>query len=442
MSELQKKFIGKYKNTKHYVGSLIQTAKAGYPAKKLHVVGVTGTDGKTTTAHLIYEILKKSGVRAALVSTIGAWIGDEFQDTGFHTTTPDASVLQPFFKKLTEKGIEYVVLEATSHGLDQHRTLGANFEIGVVTNVTHEHLDYHKTFEKYRQAKSKLFRGVKVAVINKDDNSFEFFKKRTATGARTISYATNKPADLRAINIQERPSGLVFQIAEDGVAHQIKTTLSGRYNVANITGAAGAARALGISWEKIQAGVNSFRGISGRMEVIKSKPYMVIVDFAHTPNALENLLSTLKNRLAKNGRLISVFGCAGERDQLKRPIMGAVSARIANISIFTAEDPRSESLEGILEKMAEGARGAKAAEREGNHIKIGEKKHVFIKEPDRGRAIDLAVKIARAGDIITICGKGHEKSLAIGGKEYPWSDQETARSAIAKTAKKRSRYLV
>jgi UDP-N-acetylmuramoyl-L-alanyl-D-glutamate--2,6-diaminopimelate ligase len=437
MSGLKNKIIGKYKNTRHYVNSLIEVAKAGYPTKKLHVIGITGTDGKTTTSHLVYEILKKAGMKVALVSTIGAWIGEEFQDTGFHITTPDAKVLQPFFKKLTEEGIEYVVLEATSHGLDQHRTLGANFEVGVLTNVTHEHLDYHKTFERYRNAKSKLFRGVKVGVINKDDNSFEFFKKTTPRGARTISYAIDKPADLRGINIQERPSGLHFQIAEDAVAHEIKTTLPGKYNAANILGAAGAARALGINWETIQTAIKDFRGIPGRMEIIKSKPYTVIVDFAHTPNALENLLLTLKNKLPKNGRLITVFGCAGERDRLKRPLMGAVSARLANISIFTAEDPRSESLDVIVGKMAEGASGEKAVERTANQIKLSEKKHVFIKEPDRKEAISLAVKIARNGDVIAICGKGHEKSLAIGGTEHPWSDQETARSAILEVGKKR-----
>ncbi len=434
MSNIKKRIVSRYKNSRHFLSSLLETQKAGYPAKELVVIGVTGTDGKTTTAHLIYEILLCAKYKVALISTVGAYLpkglalsehseSNGFVDTGLHTTTPDAKTLQPLLKRFKEQGITHVVLEVTSHGLDQHRVLGANFYAGVLTNVTHEHLDYHKTFENYRKAKSKLFRGVQVAVLNKDDESFEFFKATSPNNARVVSYSTKGLADVKALNILNRPSGLVFSATDNGVGYKITTPLQGTYNASNILAAIGVARNLGVDWKTIQKAVSSFSGIPGRMEYVKTRPFSVIVDFAHTPNALEKLLTTLSERKSAKARLIAVFGCAGERDRAKRPMMGEISKKLADISIFTAEDPRTEDLNKILSKMLEGAK------------RVRNTKHKVLRIPDRGAAIERAIKLARKGDIVVICGKGHERSMAYGLEEIPWSDQEASKKILLKFKK-------
>lgn len=415
--------VARYKNSRHFLTSLLETSKAGYPAKELTVIGVTGTDGKTTTAHLIYEILRTAKFRAALVSTVGAWDPKGFVDTGLHTTTPDAKTLQPLLKKFKEQGITHVVLEVTSHGLDQHRVLGANFYAGVLTNVTHEHLDYHKTFANYKKAKAKLFRGVKLAVLNKDDESFEYFKKSAPKLAKIVSYSTSGLADVKALNIINRPSGLVFSATDNGVGYKIITTLQGSYNASNILAAIGVARNLGVDWKTVQIAVSGFSGIPGRMEYVKTRPFSAIVDFAHTPNAMEKLLTTLSERKNARARLITVFGCAGERDRAKRPMMGEISKRLADISIFTAEDPRTEDLGKILSKMLEGAK------------RVRNTKHKVLRITDRGEAIEKAIKLAKKGDIVVICGKGHERSMAFGKTEIPWSDQEAAKKSLSKLKK-------
>ena len=342
-------------------------------------------------------------------------------------------------KKFLDAGVTCVVLEVTSHGLDQHRVLGCNFYSGVLTNVSHEHLDYHKTFENYRQAKAMLFRGVKLAVLNKDDKSYEFFKRITFKKARVVSYSTLGLASVKATNITEKSTLLTFLASDNGVGYQIKTPLIGRYNVSNILASIGLTRALGVDWKTIQKVLSQFSGISGRMEYIKTRPYSVIVDFAHTPNALNQLLTTLQTKLPPKGRLITVFGCAGERDRSKRPLMGGISGKLADISIFTAEDPRSEDVNEIIMQMVKGARGAKTTEVKQvsylDHLEGGTDSppkdgHVFVREPDRGKAIGLAIKTAKSGDIVVICGKGHEKSMAFGKTEIPWSDQDAAQKAL------------
>ena len=413
-----KLLVGKYKNTKHYLTSVKETLKAGYPARRLKVIGVTGTDGKTTTCHLIYDLLKNSGKKVALLSTVAAYIGDEVIDTGFHTTTPDAKLLQPLIKKVADSGMEYLVLETTSHGLDQHRVLGANFMMGVLTNVTHEHLDYHKTFEAYRKAKAKLFKNLKYAVLNKDDASFEYFKSVLSQRTKLTTYSLGDKSTLTAKNIKITPSGMEFVAAEAGKSYKIKTSLLGKYNVSNILAAAGAARVIDLKWGDITAALAHFKGVVGRMEVIESKkPFTTIVDFAHTPNSLENLLKTLTEIKPKDSKLIAVFGCAGKRDALKRPVMGEISARLADVSVFTAEDPRDEDVNKIIDAMVEGSRKAK-------------QRHEVLTEPDRRKAIKLALSKAKKGDVVVICGKGHEKSMNFKGKELPWSDQKVARELL------------
>ena len=406
---------GKLKNIKHFFISIREVIKHGYPAKKMTVIGVTGTDGKTTTCHLIYEILRTAGKRVALISTIGAYFNRQKIDIGLHTTTPDATILQPLVAKMAKQGIKYLVLETTSHGLDQHRVLGCNFSIGVLTNVTREHLNYHKTFENYRRAKAKLFKKVKIAVLNKDDPSFSFFKKNIKPKTKIISYSLKEQANLKLVSAQISASGMRFIIKSGRKKIRLKTKLIGDYNLANILAAAGVARKLGVNWELIQEAIAGFTGVLGRMEAIDfGQPFSVIVDFAHTPNALEKVLRTLRKLKDKNARLIVVFGCAGERDFLKRPIMGKIATELADISIFTAEDPRHEKVKDIIEQMVGGANEGKD----------------FHCEPDRQKAINLAVKLAKPNDVVVICGKGHEKSMAYGDRELPWSDQMAAERAL------------
>jgi len=408
----------------------------GFPARRFLVVGVTGTDGKTTTSHLIFEILKRNGWQVGLVSTLGAFVGDEEVGTGLHVTTPDPFLLQVLLRGMVNSGVAYVVLEATSHGLDQLRVWGCNFKVGVLTNVTHEHLDYHGSFENYVEAKSKLFRGVKVAVLNKGDQASGLIRGKLRRGVRVVSYGLGTRASLRVDRVKLGSDGMMFWVREGEKRYRLKTVLVGNYNVANILAAVGAVRALGVGWKVIRRTLEEFKGVKGRMEVIdEGQPFSVIVDFAHTPNALKLALGTLRRLKGKEGRLICVFGCAGERDVLKRPMMAGVATQLADLSIFTAEDPRHESVDKIIQMMASGVSERWVRERtKGQLLKgWGDWGRVFTKVPDRREAIELAVKIAKEGDIVALLGKGHEKSLAFGDEERPWSDEGEVRRILGRT---------
>ncbi|MCK4588784.1 UDP-N-acetylmuramoyl-L-alanyl-D-glutamate--2,6-diaminopimelate ligase, partial [Candidatus Woesebacteria bacterium] len=314
----------KVPNSRQALG-LLASAWYGHPSKKLKVIGVTGTDGKTTTATLIYWILKKAGKKAGLISTVSAKIGEKEFETGLHVTSSEPLKLQEFLAKMVEKKCEYVVLEVTSHGLDQERVAGIKFDIGVLTNITHEHLDYHKSWQAYRRAKAKLFEGVNLVVLNKDDKSFSYISRFVSKKAKIISYALKKAADLNLENIVL--SG--------------KTKLLAEYNLANTLAAVAVTRELGVSEEDIKTALSSFKLPTGRLEKInEGRDFDIYIDFAHTPNALEKVLSHLRKET--KGRLITIFGSAGERDKEKRFLMGEIAARLADVSIFTAEDPRTE----------------------------------------------------------------------------------------------------
>ena len=423
--------VGKYKNILHFISSMIEVIRNGYPARKLIVIGVTGTDGKTTVCHLIYEMLKKSGKKVALVSSVAAYIGEKRIDTGFHVTTPDAKFLQPLIKKIKKSGIKFLVLETTSHGLDQHRVLGCNFWAGLLTNITHEHLDYHKILENYKKAKGKLFKKVKIAVLNKDDESYSYFRSLPKSSAKIITYSVNQRASLWTKGIKLKNNKMQFSIMEGKRIYVIKTKLIGEYNVSNILAATAVVRECKVNWDDILDVLVKFKGVSGRMETIDmGQQFSVIVDFAHTPSALEKVLTTLSK--LKKGRLIVIFGCAGERDILKRPMMGEISTRLADISVFTAEDPRHEDVDKIIDTMVEGVNHKFAIEvNVTDKLDFVEGKHIFIRIPDRSKAINFAIrKLARKGDTVVICGKGHEKTMAFGDKEIPWSDHRTIKVAL------------
>ncbi len=401
----------------------------GYPARKLTMLGVTGTDGKTTTTNLIYRILLAAGIKAGMISTINAVIGDAELDTGFHVTTPDAPDIQRYLSQMVQVGITHVVLEVTSHGLAQYRTDACEFDVAVITNITHEHLDYHRTYEEYRAAKARLFTGLgttlpkahgnpRTAVINRDDSSYEYLA-RIARGA-LISYGFHPGADIRPDAISQQQDGLSFTTSGKMKSFPVQCHLLGDFNISNCLAAISATVfALGINEESAQAGIASLPLVPGRMEKIDlGQDFTAVVDFAHTPNALENALKAA--RQLTRGRLIAVFGAAGLRDRQKRQRMAKVSARLADLTILTAEDPRTEILDDILAEMAIGAVDQGAIDGQ-----------TFWCIPDRGEALRRAVSFAQPGDLVIACGKGHEQSMCFGEVEYPWDDRTAMRAALA-----------
>ena len=323
-------------------------------------------------------------------------------------TNPEQILLQKLLAKMYEVGCRYAVLEVTSHGLDQERVSGINFDIGVLTNISHEHLDYHKTFANYIKAKSKLFRNSKLAILNQNDSSVAEIKKYLTPATKVIGY-------------QEKDLwGRIGRV--------IKDKFPEKYNRMNALAAFKVAKSLGIANSIILQSIKQFAGVKGRMEEIKNnKGFRIIIDFAHTPNALTSVLKTLKNQARRN--LIAVFGCAGERDKAKRSIMGTIASQFANFSIFTAEDPRSEDIENIVKEMVKGAVKS-GAKKLSSNIYFN-KKHYYSVIPERGEAISFAIqRLAHKDDIVVVCGKGHEKSMAYGKIEYPWSDHEAIEIAL------------
>jgi UDP-N-acetylmuramoyl-L-alanyl-D-glutamate--2,6-diaminopimelate ligase len=424
-----------------------------WPGRKLTVIGVTGTDGKTTTCNLIYQILVEAGFKVGLISTVNAVIGDEVLDTGFHVTTPDAHDVQRYLAKMVDAGLTHVVLETTSHGWAQHRVDACEFDIGVITNITHEHLDEHGSYEKYRAAKARLFSSLertqpksqgnpRLAILNRDDGSFEFLNDFVKVNK--ITYGLNAGVDVQAIDIGYNPGGMKFDAKHGTFRVGIMTNLIGQYNVSNCLAALSAA-VFGLDIEPVVAakGMENLPGIPGRMEVIDlGQDFTAIVDFAHTPNALKATLETAREMLTKENteiktklnrdsvvsvrsvvkkpRIIVIFGSAGLRDKEKRRMMAETSAELADLTVLTAEDPRTESLDGILDEMTAGARSRGGREGE-----------TFWRVPDRGEAIRFALKLARPGDIVLSCGKGHEQSMCFGKIEYPWDDRIAVRAVLA-----------
>ena len=385
------------------------------PSQNMTVIGVTGTDGKTTTCHILYTILQAHSIACGMISTLGAYIGDEKMDTGLHVTSPDPEDVQHALFLMSQKGVTHVVLEVTSHGLDQDRFSGVTFTISVLTNITHEHLDYHKTFENYRNAKLKLFLLSKTAVLNADDPSFEYIKNSLPT-QKVVSYGIKNSADWKAVSIETKKK-ISFVVHSEDVHETILTRLIGEFNVYNCLAGVAVSVELGLPLQITRSAIQSFLPPKGRLEAIKnSKGLKIFVDFAHTPNGLEKLLKTLNAELQVEQKLIAVFGSAGERDKTKRFLMGAVAGKIASLSVVTAEDPRTETVTDISGEIIKGIESV-----DGKYIQID----------DRGKAIAEAINtFAKSGDIVVICGKGHETSMAFGKKEFAWSDQKAVLYAL------------
>lgn len=380
----------------HFIIALSAVVWFRFPSRKLVVIGVTGTDGKTTTTTLIYEILKAAGYRVSMITSVHAVIAGKSYDTGFHVTTPNAYWVQKYLREAIDHRDTHFVLEVTSHALSQYRVMGVNFDIGVLTNVTHEHLDWHKTFENYLETKLSLLYRSKVAVLNRDDNDVYARALLRLQFRKFITYGIRREAKIT-------PASFPF-----------KTKLPGEYNKYNCLAAIAAASFLKINKNKILTAIAKFDGVPGRMEVIVKKPFRVIVDFAHTPNAIDAVLKTVEPEAT--GRLIHVFGAAGLRDHSKRPLMGEASGRYADIIVLTEEDYRSENVEDIMNEIAKG-------------IPLSKPVYRF---PNRTEAIEFALREAKPSDLVIITGKGHEQSLCRGTTEYPWSDQK----AVFKNLKK------
>ncbi len=399
------------------------------PARELMMIGITGTDGKTTTATLLFDILRRAELRVGLISTVSANIGGDTLDTGLHVTTPDPMDLQALLRKMVEAGLTHCILEATSHGLSQHRVAACEFDLGVLTNVTHEHLDFHGSYAAYREAKGRLISGLSespvkpgapenLAVLNRDDEAYRYMNRLAKV--RSITYGLHKGAEFQGIDFQSGPDGLRMAVKRDGEKTDLNTSMVGGYNAANVLAAfATAVFGVGIDPNVARAAIADFAGVPGRMEGIDlGQNFLAIVDFAHTPSALKEVLTAA--RTLTDGRVISVFGSAGLRDQAKRRMMAEISAELADRSILTAEDPRTEPLSDILEQMAEGAL-----------TKGGRENATFWRIPDRGDAIRRAIEMAEVGDLVIACGKGHEQSMCFGETEYPWDDRIAMRAALA-----------
>lgn len=393
-------------NFYHLFWAVLATIYYGFPSTKLKVIGVTGTDGKTTTAHCIYHILKSSGNKVSMISTVYAKVGETEYETGLHVTTPDAVMVQQFLNKAAKNKDEYFVMETTSHALDQNRNFGVHYEIGVITNVTHEHLDYHKTFGRYLATKAKLIKQSKLGLLNQDHESFVALSKVINSGKNRVQLKTYGLKSNADFNIDLNKT-LKLEIPE--------------YNNYNYLAAYAVCAELGIAKQSILKAIKSYKLPLGRREIVYDEKFMVVVDFAHTPNSLKQILSDLRVRAdSRKGRLIHVFGAAGLRDALKRPMMGSMSGQYSDISIVTEEDHRSESIDAISKEIISGIKNSESRIKEGT---------VMIIE-NRQKAINQAVAMAKKGDIVVCTGKAHEKSLNRNGKEELWNEFEAVKTAL------------
>lgn len=403
---------------------------AGRPSDQMAIVGVTGTDGKTTTTNLIDAILEAGGIRCGLMSTVDFKAGGERIQNNSRFTTLEAPEVQSLLTQMVESGAKCAVLETTSSGLALHRVQGVTYDVAVATNITSEHLELHGTKEAYWRAKAMLFEAVdpnihkaaaphapKACVLNADDSAYEYLKDFCR--APIVTYAIDAPADVRAERLDLRANGSTFDVRlPDGSVFTVDTPLVARYNISNALAAIATGYLFGVSAERMAYALSVFPGVPGRMERIEmGQPFSVVVDYAHTADSLEKVLGVL--RPLTQGRLIAVFGSAGNRDTVKRPAMGAVAARSADFFVITDEDPREEDAASILRDIAVGAEQAGARE--------GER---FLCVVGRREGIGAAFARAQAGDTVLLAGKGHEQSIIIGAEKLPWDDRNVARDLL------------
>lgn len=407
----------------HALRAEVAACQYGFPGKRMRVIGVTGTNGKTSTCFLIWKMLNAAGHKTGLMTTV-AWGVDKLEKQIEHMTTVDTGTLNARMKKIAEAGAEFLVLEVTSHALAQHRIFGVPIEIAVMTNVTHEHLDYHKTFENYRNAKRKLFKMAKYGVVNEDDKSWSYFVKDVK---EYITYGINAGI-LRAKKVKLGASGVEF-LVEDGdlgvetKPFKIATKIPGKFTVYNSLAAVAVGLKLGLTHEEISKGIWALDSVEGRMNRVEmGQDFEVIVDYAHTPDAFLKVYESVVP--GKKKRIISLFGGAGRRDESTRAERGEIAAKNSDIVIITEDDSRDEAPVAIAEEFAEGAE--KAGLVRGKNLLI---------ELDRGRAIQMAIDLAKKDDIVLILGKGHEKTILRAGGAVPFEDLKVTEKALKKRLK-------
>ncbi|MDR3298120.1 MAG: UDP-N-acetylmuramoyl-L-alanyl-D-glutamate--2,6-diaminopimelate ligase [Candidatus Nomurabacteria bacterium] len=402
----------------HFSKSLFWGTRYGLPGRRLRVIGVTGTNGKTTTSFMIWKMLNHAGHRTGLMTTV-AWGTEKLHEQVEHMTTVDSNLLNQRIQTIANSGAEFLVLEITSHALAQFRAVGVPIEIAVMTNVTHEHLDYHKTFERYRDAKRKLFKKAKYGIVNADDPSAKLF---ASDAKQSITYGINS-GKLRAtaVKLGQNSVNYIIKGIKPETNLKIQTQLAGKFNVYNSLATVAVGRKLGIPDTEISAGIHALDQVEGRMvKINEGQPFTVIIDYAHTPDAFEKLLPDMKK--ATKGRLIVLFGSAGgRRDPSKREPQGRIAGKYADIVILTEEDDRDTPGMEIIEQIAVGAR------------KSGKTDHkdLFF-ELNRPKAILLASQMAKHGDTVIFLGKGNEKTIERADGEHPYYEETEVRKALKK----------
>lgn len=409
---MSRDLVYKLKRPYHFIKTgLLRGLKArikyNFPDKKLKIIAITGTDGKTTSSTLLYDVLKSSGKKVALVSTVGAYIGEKKIETGFHVTSPSPDQLFAFMSQMLDQEIEYLVLEFTSQGAYQSRLFGIKPLIAGVTNIDQDHFDYHLNYQNYLEAKAIGLKKARTVVLNEDDQSYYRLRRLFPSSQyKVLEYSQ----EIKLANkIEKAIKDRFLEVFNQNNARLVSTI----------------ALELGLEPEQIAQAISKFKGVEGRMQIIPNqKGLKIVVDFAHTPQGLRSALTALRLMMKKDaranktasGRLIAVYGCAGLRDAAKRPIMGEIGVELADLLVFTAEDPRTEDIWSIIRQMKESLQSG--------HNKISS-------IPDRQEAIDFAIqKLAKKGDTIAIFGKGPEKSMCYGTTEIPWSDEEAVKKAL------------
>ena len=386
--------------------ALISANWFGRPGDAMALIAVTGTNGKTTTTSLIKELLERAaGAKVGLIGTNRNMIGDV--ELPAHRTTPDSYELQSLLRRMADEGCTHVVMEASSHALAQRRTAGLTFDVGVFTNLTQDHLDYHHTMEEYRAAKGLLFDQCRRAVLNLDDEAGRWYLDRV--GCPVFTYSENRSqAGLTARNIRLFPGHVEFEALVQGDISRVHLPIPGGFSIYNALAALAAGLCLGLELEPMAQAMPAVRGVKGRVEVVPvPRAYTVIIDYAHSPNALENILTTARDFTA--GRLFCLFGCGGDRDRSKRPIMGAIAEELADVAVVTSDNPRTEDPQSIIDEILAGMSGGAAA------------RHV---EPDRRAAIAWALSQGRPGDVIVLAGKGHEVYQEVNGVQHHLDERE------------------
>lgn len=404
--------------------ALLASAFYGNPSQKLKIIGVTGTKGKTTTTYLIRAILQKSGQKAGLIGTIAYQIGNKSYEA--NNTTPSSLTIVKLLDEMNKQNCKWAVMEVSSHALEMKRVLGVDFQGAVFTNLGRDHLDFHKNFTSYFKAKSRLFnefKNLKTRVVNADDVYGQKLLKEFKSKA--VGYGIKFACAYKAVNVQHKPGQLKFEV--QGQAFEIP--LTGLFNIYNCLAAIAVLKELGLSWSEIQKGLKNAPAVPGRFEEVKAgQDFTVLVDYAHTSDALKQALMASREIIGKktNFRVISLFGCGGDRDRSKRPLMGKVSSQLADLTIVTSDNPRTEDAKLILEDILRGIP---------RPLLQGDQRRVWVEE-DREKAIRLALSNARKGDLVLIAGKGHETYQIIGEEKHHFDDREVARKVLKELKKK------